>query len=106
MKIVQKAPNCLHFVFNEKLTLSAIWSPGSYSDNHDLLKLTETIPDLTTLFKSNLESTTVECYFFNALPGFQRKMERKYNEGSEQPISYLPVEEFIELLYDCVSYAS
>jgi hypothetical protein len=90
MKIRNNRPNALHFIFNEDFILSAIWGAGSYTVNHDVINFTEF-----------MSSPNIEVHFLSCPQEFRRKLMRKYKWNGDDPIGYLPVDEFIEILNYC-----
>ena len=85
-----------HLNFPNGNQISTVFGDGTYSDNHDsnaetdyLLKRTAEMPVF--------DSQTVEI-MFSCGKKLEKKILKKYNEGSQDPIGYLEMPQWLEIV--------
>jgi len=79
----------IHLNFPNGNTLSTIWGGGSYSENHDDFG---SITNPKAIGSNNVE------IMFDCPEELQKKIEKKYNDGDEQPIGYLNIVQWSEIV--------
>lgn len=84
--------NGIHLVFPNGNWLSTIWGVGSYSDNYDIFS-----DDVVKDFSTFRESNNVEI-MFTCGDRLKKKICKKYNEGSTDPIGYLDITQWLEIV--------
>ena len=85
-----------HLNFPNGNQISTVFGEGTYSEEKDSRATTDYILQKTKvrpLFNSNNCEIMIECP-----PKLLRKIEKKYNEGAEQPIGYLPLDKWLEIV--------
>ena len=76
-----------HLNFENGNQLSTTFSDGSYSENHNQqLRATKLV-----------ESNDCEI-MFTCNKKLQKKIEKKYNDGDQQPIGYLNITKWLEIV--------
>ena len=93
-KIKEKAfnnfrTNGLHLNFANGNHLSTIWGGGSYSENHDNLR--------DVIGPTAIQSNDVEI-MFDCGEKLKKRIIKKYNEGYDQPIGYLTISQWVEIV--------
>lgn len=81
-------------------SISTIWGWGSYSETKDWhpdpLKHGEF--DVMEVFKRLPEGSNSVEIMFACSPALQKKIEKKFNAGDRQPIGYLNISDWIEII--------
>lgn len=86
--------NALHLNFPNGNKLSTIWGRGSYTDNHDFtFDESGNIKDFWTFIGSN----NVEI-MFTCDKKLEKKILKKFNDGDDQPIGYLTILQWVEIV--------
>ena len=80
--------NGLHLNFPNGNHLSTVWGGGTYTENYDRFDLIS-----QPIF---LESNDVEI-MFECSEKLQKKIEKKFNDGGEQPIGRLTITQWLEI---------
>lgn len=85
-----------HLNFPNGNNISCVFGEGTYSDEYDsnaesdyLLKMTNERP----VFNSD----TIEI-MFTCPDKLRKKILKKYNEGASDPIGYLPIDKWLEIV--------
>lgn len=73
--------------------LSTIWGAGSYSENHDREEDWRTTGNMDGFWSSN----NVEIMFYCG-EKLKKRILRKYNEGGADPIGYLDIQKWSEIV--------
>lgn len=81
-----------HLNFPNGNYLSTIWGAGTYSDEHDR-DIFGTLREDRPVFNSN----TVEV-MFTCPDKLKKKILKKYNDGDSDPIGYLTLPQWIEIV--------
>lgn len=93
------------FHFSNGATISVIWGPASYSDNHDVFYPGIGSP-LQNVFgdgATNLESSTYEVMAMGDNQEFIVWFTEKYGDN---PAGYIPVPQLLGMLRACDAWAS
>lgn len=87
--------NCLHLNFPNGNSISTIWGPGSYSENHDAF---DDPNEFIAKYKTFMDSNDVEV-MISCPDKLYKRIARKYNEGSDNSvIGYLNITQWLEIL--------
>jgi len=75
--------------------ISTTWAPCTYSDNYDADFEDHTVSygRLKPAISSNTVEIKIECS-----PKLLRKLEKKYNEGREQPFGYVSFTDWLDIV--------
>jgi hypothetical protein len=86
----------LHLNFPNGNTISTIWGEGSYTENYNSRQVTDFVLGETERYPV-MASDTVEI-MFDCSPRLQKRIIKKYNEGDPQPIGYLTITQWVEIV--------
>lgn len=85
-----------HINFDNGNHLSTVWGEGTYSDEHDSMAETRYLLG-ETRERPTFSSNCVEI-MFDCPKELKKEILDKYNEGSADPIGYLELKEWIEIV--------
>ena len=85
--------NGIHFWFPHGNGISTVWGTGTYSENHDYRE-----GKIPFGYNTFLESNNVEIMILKCPNKLLKKIEKKYNDGSQQPIGYLNIKKWLEII--------
>ncbi|HDY68414.1 MAG TPA: hypothetical protein ENH85_11560 [Candidatus Scalindua sp.] len=88
--------NAFHLSFPNGNAISTTWDGGSYSDNYDKWLRADFIKDKEGKL-NDMPSKNVEI-MFSCPDKLAKRIEKKYNDGEPQPIGYLSVEKWLEIV--------
>lgn len=88
--------NAIHLTFPNGNSLSTTWAYGSYSENHGMEDLDDSV-DIMAKFHTFRESNTCEVMILQAPDKLVKKIHKKFN-GDGSVIGYLTMEEWLEIV--------
>lgn len=100
-KLSSMAQAKIHFEFSNGGTISVVWGPLTYSDNHDNFPIKDIGKLKQNVFGDGadyIESTTYEVMAVDCSDEFIEWFTNKYGEN---PIGYVPVTELMAMLQAC-----
>lgn len=89
-----KKVNGMYLKFPNGNGISTVWGYGTYSDNYDVEHTQE---EIVELFDRKMDSNTVEI-MFDCGDRLRKRILKKYNTGSNDPIGRLTITEWLEIV--------
>jgi len=85
-----------HINFPNGNHISTVWGEGTYSECHDSTAMTDYLLKRTTE-RPVFDSSNVEI-MFDCPKSLREYIEKKYNDYNGQPIGYLPLNKWLEIV--------